>query len=56
MVGTDSVKSRNVPANASITLHRQVTKAGDGVELRGKASVHDDVERKRRLWDVFDTE
>lgn len=54
MVGTESVKSRNVAANASVALHWQVTEAGDGVELWGDASIHTDVDTKRRLWDVFD--
>lgn len=55
MVGTDSVKARNVAANAQVALHWQVTEVGDGVELWGTATVHDDVETKRRLWDgVFD--
>ena len=32
-----------------------MTEQGDGVELWGTATVHTDVETKRRLWDgVFD--
>lgn len=55
MVGADSVKVRNVSANADVALHWQVTEAGDGVELWGTASVHGDPDTKRRLWEgVFD--
>ena len=55
MVGTGSVKARNVAANPNVALHWQVTENGDGVELWGTARLHDDVETKRRLWDgVFD--
>ncbi len=55
MVGTDSVKAKNVAANDQVALHWQVTEAGDGVEVWGTAEVFDDVETKRRLWDgVFD--
>lgn len=55
MVGLDSVKARNVAANADVALHWQVTEVGDGVELWGTASMHDDLETKRRLWEgVFD--
>ena len=51
----DSVKCRNLAANQNVALHWQVTEAGDGVELWGTASVHDDVDTKRRLWNgVFD--
>ena len=55
MLGTDSVKARNVAANANVALHWQVTEVGDGVEVWGTATLHDDVETKRRLWNsVFD--
>ncbi len=51
----DSVKARNIATNASVALHWQVTAAGDGVEVWGTASVHDDLDTKRRLWTgVFD--
>ena len=55
MIGADSVKAHNVAANPEVALHWQVTGVGDGVEVWGTASVHTDVETKRRLWDgVFD--
>lgn len=55
MVGTRSVKARNVAANPNVALHWQVTEVGDGVEVWGTAEVVDDVETKRRLWTgVFD--
>jgi general stress protein 26 len=55
MCGTDSVKARNVAHNDKVALHWQVTENGDGVEVWGRASVHDDLETKRRLWTgVFD--
>lgn len=54
MVGTESVKARNVAANPNVALHWQVTEVGDGVELWGTAHVVDDVETKKRLWTVFD--
>jgi general stress protein 26 len=55
LVGTDSVKVRNVAANPHVAMHWQVTAAGDGLEVWGTASVHADVETKRRLWTgVFD--
>jgi general stress protein 26 len=55
MASGDSVKCRNLAANQNVALHWQVTEAGDGVELWGTASVHDDVDTKRRLWTgVFD--
>ena len=50
-----SVKCRNLQHNPNVALHWQVTEAGDGVELWGTASVHDDIDTKRRLWNgVFD--
>jgi general stress protein 26 len=55
MVGSGSVKARNVAANPHVALHWQVTEVGDGVEIWGTATVHDDLETKRRLWTgVFD--
>jgi PPOX class probable F420-dependent enzyme len=55
MVGSESVKARNVAANPHVALHWQVTEKGDGVEVWGTASVHTDVDTKRRLWNgVFD--
>lgn len=55
MLGSDSVKARNVRANPNVALHWQVTENGDGVEVWGTAEIFDDVETKKRLWDgVFD--
>jgi len=55
MSGTKSVKAKNIAHNANVALHWQVTASGDGVEVWGKASVHDDLETKTRLWNgVFD--
>ncbi len=55
MVGTDSVKSRNVASNERVAMHWQVTENGDGVEIWGRATVASDLETKRRLWKgVFD--
>lgn len=55
MIGANSVKARNIAANPEVALHWQVTEIGDGVELWGTATVHDDIETKRRLWQgVFD--
>jgi general stress protein 26 len=55
MVGADSVKARNIAAHPDVALHWQVTELGDGVELWGRAKLHDDVATKRRLWTgVFD--
>ena len=55
MIGATSVKARNVAANPGVALHWQVTEKGDGVEIWGPATVHTDVETKRRLWEgVFD--
>lgn len=50
MSGGSSVKARNIAGNPSIAMHWQVSEAGDGVELWGTASVHDDLETKHRLW------
>ncbi len=55
MVGTDSVKARNVAHEPRVALHWQVTESGDGVEVWGAAELFADVDTKRRLWDgVFD--
>jgi general stress protein 26 len=55
MVGSNSVKARNVGANPSVALHWQVTEVGDGVEIWGTAELFTDVETKKRLWEgVFD--
>ncbi len=55
MLGTTSVKARNVANNNRVALHWQVTETGDGVEVWGTAELFDDIETKRRLWkDVFD--
>lgn len=55
MCGTDSVKARNIAHNDKVALHWQVTENGDGVEVWGRATIHDDLETKRRLWSgVFD--
>lgn len=55
MVGVDSTKCRNIRANANVAMHWQVTESGDGVEVWGTATIHDDLETKRRLWTgVFD--
>jgi PPOX class probable F420-dependent enzyme len=48
--GTNSVKVRNLASNPNVALHWQVDESGDGVEVWGTASVHTDVETKRRLW------
>ncbi len=55
MASGTSVKARNIGSNPHVALHWQVSEAGDGVEVWGEASVHDDVDTKRRLWTgVFD--
>ena len=55
LIFVNSVKARNVTAHPEIAMHWQVTEQGDGVEVWGTATVHTDVETKRRLWDgVFD--
>jgi PPOX class probable F420-dependent enzyme len=45
-----SVKVRNLAANPNVAMHWQVDDSGDGVEIWGTASVHSDVDTKRRLW------
>jgi len=47
---TKSVKVRNISHNPNVALHWQVDESGDGVEIWGTASVHTDIETKRRLW------
>jgi general stress protein 26 len=55
MCGTDSVKVRNISHNPNVALHWQIGPEGDGVEVWGTATVHTDLETKRRLWTgVFD--
>jgi general stress protein 26 len=55
MTGATSVKVRNIAHHPAVAVHWQVTEAGDGLEVWGRATVHDDLETKRRLWDgVFD--
>ena len=44
MVGADSIKARNVAANPNVALHWQVTEAGDGLEVWGTGSFHDDAD------------
>jgi general stress protein 26 len=55
MTGARSVKVRNMAHNPNVALHWQVSEAGDGVELWGRASIHADLDTKKRLWTgVFD--
>jgi general stress protein 26 len=55
LISPGSVKARNVRANENVAMHWQVTEKGDGLEVWGTASVHDDLDTKRRLWNgVFD--
>ena len=55
MTGGSSVKVRNIADNPEVALHWQVTENGDGLEVWGTASFHDDLDTKRRLWNgVFD--
>lgn len=55
MVGSGSVKARNIAVQPEVALHWQVTEKGDGVEVWGTAAVATDVATKRRLWEgVFD--
>lgn len=55
MVFASSVKARNIAHQPKVALHWQVTEAGDGVEVWGTATLHTDVETKRRLWEgTFD--
>ncbi len=51
----DSVKVRNIRHHPNVALHWQVNESGDGVEIWGRASIHDDLDTKKRLWTgVFD--
>jgi general stress protein 26 len=55
MVGTTSVKAHNIASNPNVAMHWQVGAEGDGVEVWGPATLFDDLDTKRRLWDdVFD--
>lgn len=55
MLGTGSVKARNIASTPDVALHWQVTEVGDGVEVWGTAELFEDVETKKRMWDsVFD--
>ena len=55
MTGAKSVKCRNIEHNPNVAVHWQVTEAGDGVEVWGKATTYTDLETKKRLWTgVFD--
>ena len=55
MCSATAVKIRNITVNPNVALHWQVTEVGDGLEVWGTGSFHDDVETKRRLWNgVFD--
>ncbi len=55
MAAGDSVKVRNIAHHADVAMHWQVSEAGDGVEVWGTATVHQDLATKRRLWTgVFD--
>jgi general stress protein 26 len=55
MIFRSSVKARNVAGDDRVALHWQITEKGDGLEVWGTASVHEDPETKRRLWNgVFD--
>jgi general stress protein 26 len=55
MCGGDSVKVRNLDAESRVAMHWQVEASGDGLEVWGVASYHDDLDTKKRLWEgVFD--
>jgi general stress protein 26 len=57
MVGTDSTKVKNVSGEPRCSFHWQVSEATgfDSLILWGTATVHDDLDTKRRLWEgVFD--
>lgn len=45
-----SAKVRNIAANPNVAVHFQVDDSGDGVALWGTATLHSDIETKRRLW------
>ena len=46
----NSVKVRNLASNSNVAMHWQVDESGDGVEVWGTATVHTDLDTKRRLW------
>jgi general stress protein 26 len=55
MCGLNSVKTRNIADNPNVAMHWQVEAIGDGVEVWGTATIHSDLDTKRRLWNgVFD--
>ena len=55
MTGANSVKTRNIAHHGNVALHWQVSDAGDGLEIWGKAEIRADVDTKKRLWaGVFD--
>lgn len=55
MVDSTSIKVRNIAVQPKVAMHWQVTEAGDGVEIWGTATLHEDLETKRRLWTgIFD--
>ena len=55
MTFADSVKVKNIRAHADVALHWPLDASGDGVAVWGQATVHDDIDTKRRLWTgVFD--
>ncbi|WP_455361831.1 pyridoxamine 5'-phosphate oxidase family protein [Streptomyces sp. SYSU K21746] len=45
-----SVKARHIAVNPAVAMHWQVDESGDGVMLWGTATVHTDLDTKRRLW------
>ena len=49
-VYASSAKARDIAENPSIALHWQANDAGDGVEIWGTATLHHDIETKRKLW------
>ena len=55
MGGIDSVKARTIGHQPKVAMHWQVTEIGDGVQIWGAATIHSDLETKKRLWcGVFD--
>ena len=53
MVGTDALKTRNIAANPSVSLHYQVSEGTgwDSLMIWGRATVLESLEDKRRLWE-----
>lgn len=50
-----SVKVRNIEHAASVAMHWEVTAAGDGLLVWGRAAVHNDLATRQRLWrGIFD--